>query len=408
MTPVEAAREMMRRRELRQSFRAWCCYVLAPLGQSPAAHHDLLIDALQAMADDKIDRLMVAMPPGSAKSTYVSQLFPPWYMARDPTKSMIAASNTTDLAERWGRRVRNLIAENAGVLGYGVAEDNAAAGRWGTTAGGEYFAAGVGAAITGRRADCVTENTQVIGLDGSFFIKNVVVGTPTGYILSYDISTETHCFRRVLSVVRRDQAAIWHIRTASGQVVECTADHRFYVRGRWRKASSLRMGEVLLSSLHEAKVASSCGSGQADKKRTQNVLRSPMRQSVQRCGPRHISASLPTLRRLNAQRLPFSEDVFHQVSQGFLCGKGIEEKTSSVARKSLPSMLGFVRAQELCTQGRGLQSRMRRQATFHENVCQRQSRLEGWGQPRRECEPRRCSLFGSKRCNGTSGVALYA
>lgn len=40
-------------------------------------------------------------------------------------------------------------------MGIGISPDNQAAGRWETTAGGEYFAAGVGGSITGRRADLV-------------------------------------------------------------------------------------------------------------------------------------------------------------------------------------------------------------------------------------------------------------
>lgn len=143
----------MRRREARRDLRVWCTDVLAPQGQAPAPHHLLLIDALEALARGDINRLMVAMPPGSAKSTYVSTLFPPWFLAQDPGLSMIAASNTAELAERFGRRVRNLIQEHSRTLGFGVAADNAAAGRWETTRGGEYYAAGVGGTITGRRAD---------------------------------------------------------------------------------------------------------------------------------------------------------------------------------------------------------------------------------------------------------------
>jgi predicted phage terminase large subunit-like protein len=153
MTAAEAAAELLHRRTLRRSFKAWCEFVLEPLGQRPAAHHLLLIDALEALARGDINKLLVAMPPGSAKSTYVSTLFPPWWLAQDPTKSMIAASNTAELAERFGRRVRNTIQEHSAVLGYGVATDNAAAGRWETTRAGEYYAAGVMGTITGRRAD---------------------------------------------------------------------------------------------------------------------------------------------------------------------------------------------------------------------------------------------------------------
>jgi predicted phage terminase large subunit-like protein len=100
-----------------------------------------------------IQRLAVFMPPGSAKSTYGSILFPAWYLAKHPTHSILAASHTTELAEKWGRRVRNLIEEHGPTLGLAISQDNAAAGRWALTSGGEYYAAGVGVGIAGFRAD---------------------------------------------------------------------------------------------------------------------------------------------------------------------------------------------------------------------------------------------------------------
>jgi predicted phage terminase large subunit-like protein len=100
-----------------------------------------------------IQRLAVFMPPGSAKSTYGSVLFPAWYLAQHPTHSILAASHTSELAEKWGRRVRNLIEEHGPTLDLQIASDNAAAGRWALSAGGEYYAAGVGVGIAGFRAD---------------------------------------------------------------------------------------------------------------------------------------------------------------------------------------------------------------------------------------------------------------
>lgn len=149
---IELLREVEKRR-CRIDLTAWAEYALAPLGLSPARHHRLLLSKLQAVADGTIQRLMVCMPPGSAKSTYTSELFPPWFLSRHPGAAVIAASHTAELAERFGRRVRNRVIEHADVLGVGIRGDNAAAGRWETTAGGEYYAAGVGGSITGRRAD---------------------------------------------------------------------------------------------------------------------------------------------------------------------------------------------------------------------------------------------------------------
>lgn len=142
-----------KRRIIRASLTEWCRFALDPAGMAPARHHLLLLQRLEALASGEIDRLMVLMPPGSAKSTYASVLFPAWFMAANPGAAVIAASHTAELAERFGRRVRNLLSEHSQVLGVGLAPDNQAAGRWETSAAGEYFAAGILGPITGRRAD---------------------------------------------------------------------------------------------------------------------------------------------------------------------------------------------------------------------------------------------------------------
>jgi len=149
----EAARELLNRRGARVKMAAYIGYLDA--GVVPDLHHRLLIEKLEAVERGEIERLMVCMPPGSAKSTYCSILFPPWYLGRNPKNSVIAASHTQELAERFGRRVRNIVSgdAHAAVFGSGLAPDSQAAGRWETAQGGEYFAAGVGGSITGRRAD---------------------------------------------------------------------------------------------------------------------------------------------------------------------------------------------------------------------------------------------------------------
>lgn len=145
--------ELLARKQAQQSFLKFIEY--SELGIVPARHHRLLIDHLEAIERGDIQRAMFLMPPGSAKSTYASVLFPPWFMGRNPEASVLGVSNTTELAERFSRRSRNLVGNPRfrNVFGFGVSEDTKSAGSWETERGGEYFAAGVGAAIAGRRAD---------------------------------------------------------------------------------------------------------------------------------------------------------------------------------------------------------------------------------------------------------------
>ena len=137
------------------SLSGWAAAALRPDRQTPARHHRLLLDRLDLLRTGKIDRLMVLMPPGSAKSTYASVIFPAWWLARHPGHAIIAACHTNNLATHFARRVRNLAAEHAAELGYEITPTQRANTDWTTTSGGGYFAAGVRGPVTGRRADLV-------------------------------------------------------------------------------------------------------------------------------------------------------------------------------------------------------------------------------------------------------------
>jgi predicted phage terminase large subunit-like protein len=152
ITPQEAAQELLERKYAREGLQVF----VERVGEvAPAYHHLFLIDHLERVECGEIKRLMVFMPPGSAKSTYTSILFPPWYLGRNPKNNVITASHTAELAESFGRKVRNIVSsqEFHGVFKFGLLQDSKAAGRWGVEHGGEYYAVGVGGSVTGRRAD---------------------------------------------------------------------------------------------------------------------------------------------------------------------------------------------------------------------------------------------------------------
>jgi len=123
--------------------------------QSLAHHHEILIKRLQAVVDGECDRLMIHMPPGSAKSTFGSTLFPAFYLGRHPTARLIATSHTASLASYFGRSVRNTLIEYDEILGVGIAAGSRGAADFSTNYGGQYFASGVRGPITGRRADLI-------------------------------------------------------------------------------------------------------------------------------------------------------------------------------------------------------------------------------------------------------------
>jgi predicted phage terminase large subunit-like protein len=133
-------------------------------GYRDAPHHRLIARKLEAVERGEIKRLMIFMPPRHGKSMLASEFFPAWYLGRNPGDYVIAATYAQDLADDFGRKVRNQIQdESFGEIFPGVKlkDDSAAVRRFHiaqpaealqTTQAGAYFAVGVGGPLTGRGA----------------------------------------------------------------------------------------------------------------------------------------------------------------------------------------------------------------------------------------------------------------
>ena len=119
-------------------------------------HHRIMAEKFNRIATGDLKRLIVNMPPRHTKSEFGSYLLPAWLMGRNPRLKIMQTPHTAELAFRFGRKVRNLMnsKEYSKIFeGVELRADSQAAGRWETSKGGEYFAAGVGGAVTGRGAD---------------------------------------------------------------------------------------------------------------------------------------------------------------------------------------------------------------------------------------------------------------
>jgi predicted phage terminase large subunit-like protein len=119
-------------------------------------HHRKLAKIFQDVVEGKKKRVIINIAPRMGKSEFSSYLFPAYFLGRFPEKKIIMATHTASLSEDFGRRVRNLLEseEYAEVFrDTVVADDQKAAGKWSTGAGGQYYAVGVGGALAGRGAD---------------------------------------------------------------------------------------------------------------------------------------------------------------------------------------------------------------------------------------------------------------
>ena len=152
---LEEQKKKLETRELaRSKFLAYAKHVYE--GFIEGRHHRIIAEKLEAIAEGKLKRLIINMPPRHSKSELASYLMPSWFLGRNPKLKIIQATMNTELAVRFGRKVRDLIADpiySDVFPDTDLKQDSQAAGRWETSRGGEYFAAGVGAAMTGRGAD---------------------------------------------------------------------------------------------------------------------------------------------------------------------------------------------------------------------------------------------------------------
>ena len=150
---IKALLEMDRVQRCRESFlffvkQMWPVFI-------SGKHHQIMADAFERVANGELKRLIINMPPRHTKSEFASYLLPAWFLGKFPEKKIIQTAHTAELAVGFGRKVRNLVSSEdyKKVFGTQLSSDSKAAGRWNTDKGGDYFAIGVGGAVTGKGAD---------------------------------------------------------------------------------------------------------------------------------------------------------------------------------------------------------------------------------------------------------------
>lgn len=186
MTSLMMKKEMLDLLEKKQALKAkksldaFCRYINipgAPVNDSedceefypdkvvPAEHHKLINDALEKVESGEIKRLMVFMPPGSAKSTYGSVVFPTWFMGKNPGKNIISTSYASNLAWKFSRKCRQICRseEYKKVFNYELKQDNKALDSWSLNNESSYMAGGVLSGITGNRADGLINDDPIKG-----------------------------------------------------------------------------------------------------------------------------------------------------------------------------------------------------------------------------------------------------
>ena len=259
-------------------------------------HHKIMADAFERVARGELKRLIINMPPRHTKSEFASYLLPSWFLGNAPGKKVIQASHTAELSVGFGRKVRNLVDSDdykSLFPSVGLRADSKAAGRWSTNAGGEYFAIGVGGAVTGKGADlliiddphseqegqsgdpsvfdkayewytsgprqrlqpggaiiivmCMTGDTPVLMANGiEKALSDIQVGDQVATYSKGKLTTST---------VNNHQSSgldtVYTIQTQSGRMVRANKRHPFLVersgKTEWIRLKNLKPGDLIVS-----------------------------------------------------------------------------------------------------------------------------------------------------------------
>ena len=181
-------------------------------------HHEIMAEAFEKVARGELKRLIINMPPRHTKSEFASYLLPAWFLGRSPNKKIIQTAHTAELAVGFGRKVRNLVNSKDYKKIFpdvSLQADSKAAGRWNTNKGGEYFAIGVGGAVTGKGADLLIIDDPHSEQEGASGDINVFNRTYEWYTSGPRQLLQPN--GAIVVVMTR-----WHQRDLTGQVIDAS------------------------------------------------------------------------------------------------------------------------------------------------------------------------------------------
>ena len=185
-------------------------------------HHKIMAQAFERVARGELKRLIINMPPRHTKSEFASYLLPAWFLGQYPDKKIIQTAHTAELSVGFGRKVRNIVNDEDFKKIFpdlSLRADSKAAGRWNTSKGGEYFAIGVGGAVTGKGADLLIIDDPHSEQEGQSL-------DPAVFDKTYDWYTSGPRQRlqpggAIIIVMTR-----WHLRDLTGKIIKASTQRK--------------------------------------------------------------------------------------------------------------------------------------------------------------------------------------
>lgn len=180
---------------------------------SLVAHHQLICEALNDIAFGRCPNLMLLLPPGSAKSTYVDVVFIPWFMGKFPRRNVILGSYGTTIARKQGRRARQLVRSSSysALMGVGLSKATTAAEEWALTNGSEFMGGGLLSGITGNRAHLGIIDDPIAGREEA---ESATIRDKT-----WDAYIDDFCSRLVPGAPQVMVTTRWHQDDPAGRIL---------------------------------------------------------------------------------------------------------------------------------------------------------------------------------------------
>lgn len=228
LSPQQAAAELLRRRRARRSLPEFAQaievpgrpvsedegeWLFHPIETKLAAHHLLFMQTLNDLHEGKFRNCMIFAPPGSAKSSYGSVVFPAYVMGRQKMARVIMASYASDIARKQSRRTRQIVRspKYRPIFDAGLTAGNEAVDAWALDNGSEYMAGGITAGVTGNRATHLLIDDPVSGREDA---DSATIRKKTREAYEDDLTTRLMPDARTLIIQTR-----WHGEDLSGGIL---------------------------------------------------------------------------------------------------------------------------------------------------------------------------------------------
>ena len=362
--------ELARRELARRELLPYICY-MKPDYKVGWFHKQLseIMDAfVEAVNRKGSPRIILSVAPRVGKSTAVSEYLPTYILGKNPKAEIVAATYNQDLANSFGRKVRDILQNPQYLDLFNVELDTQAqsVSYVRLSKGGSYYAVGAGGSLTGRGADCVPGWTRVLTSEGERRVDELYKCSSSVKVWAYDHKQNRTRFAPVQAICNRKADGVYRITTASGRVVEATGNHRIYTGRGYVRADELTPGDSLLCAMPENSSTPGVRGFQSHTQRAES--RVLFQQVLGGCGKRKTPSA--AFVRLRCKNTFLSKNV-QTVSY---TSKRIT-KSRDYSQKN-PTVFGMQQAfYSLLENSDVLFSPMLRSATFAENASREQSRL---------------------------------